>query len=121
MFKNWFAQKYRDWRGDDITRASSITAFARWLGINQQVVDGYLKGDNVPRHRSTIDKLVAKFGPEVYKVLGMEVTPLDQVISEVTKLPEEAYPELLSKIQDLLQEYQVQELPSGRGRIPPPR
>ena len=100
MFKNWLGQKYRDWRGDDITRSASVAAFARWIGINQQVIDGYLKGDSVPRHRSTIERLVARFGPEVYKVLGTEITPLDQVIMEVSRLPEEAYPELLTKIQD---------------------
>lgn len=114
MFRDWLVAKYLEYRGDDISQKTSVTAFARWLGINQQAVDGYLKGDNIPTSKRIVDKLVGKYGLEVYTVLGMEISDKDKIFDEINKLPAEAYPELLKKISDLKEDYVLREISSDK-------
>jgi len=108
MFAEWLNQKYKEWRGDEITREYSVSAFARYLGITQQNVDDYLKGESVPRQTKIINKLVEKYGAEVYKAIGLNITAQEEVVIEINRLPEELYPELITRIRELRADYIAQ-------------
>ncbi len=105
MFAEWFNRKYSEWRGDEITQDYSVSAFARYLGVNQQNVDDYLKGKSVPRSNKIINRLVEKLGTEVYRALGLKINARDELIIEMNRLPPELYPELISQIRELRAAY----------------
>lgn len=73
-FNEWIAQKYLEWRGDAIGREGSVSAFSRWIGVPQSLMNDWLQaGGKKPTSAKTINALVARFGGEVYDVLG--ITP----------------------------------------------
>lgn len=65
-FKEWIWEKFEEWRKGSTNGPS---AYARYLGVKQQLVSGWLNGDYKPRMESII-KLAEKY-PDVYEVLGM--------------------------------------------------
>ncbi|OGC95326.1 MAG: hypothetical protein A2W25_05260 [candidate division Zixibacteria bacterium RBG_16_53_22] len=96
-FHDWLNKKFLKWRGDSIGLEGSKANFARWLGISPQSLDEYLnKNGQIPKHKKTIDKLVNRFGPEVYQVLGIE--PPD--ILSFSHLP----PEMRARLEAALSE-----------------
>jgi transcriptional regulator with XRE-family HTH domain len=103
MFSKWLTQKYLEWRGNAIGRESTITEFAKYLGVNQSALSAWMNGTRVPKHQETISKLTAKFGNEVFIQLGKEPTILDEIIYLVEKFPEEAHLRVLKEIQELYQ------------------
>jgi hypothetical protein len=82
-FNDWLTQKYVEWRGDAIGRDRSIKEFADWVDVSNQLMSDWMKlNGKIPKHKKTIDKLVTKFGPEVYDLLGLvqpDTIPLDQI------------------------------------------
>lgn len=71
-FWEWITQKYVEWRGNAVGNQRSITEFAEFIGVSQQVMSGWMKkSGNKPRGQQSIVKLVRAFGGEVYDVLGL--------------------------------------------------
>lgn len=68
-FKNWFWDKFEEWRKGT---TNGPTAFARYLGIKQQLVSSWLDGKYKPRNAEHISLLYQKY-PDVYEVLGLPV------------------------------------------------
>jgi acyl carrier protein len=98
-FSDWITRKYIEWRGDAIGNTRTITEFADWIGVTQSVMSSWMKrGGRVPRHQQTISKLAARFGDEVYDVLGLErpevSIPLDQLPASVRERLEAAIKEI---------------------------
>ena len=98
-FSDWITRKYIEWRGDAIGNTRTITEFAEWIGVSQQLMSGWMKrGGRVPRHQQTISKLAGRFGEEVYDVLGLErpdvPIPLDQLPASVRERLEAAIREI---------------------------
>jgi hypothetical protein len=88
-FYNWMTRKYLEWRGDAIGREKSITQFAKYIGVSQQLMTEWLReGGNIPRDKKKINKLVEKYGDEVFVVLGL-VTP--EIGARIEKLREDYY------------------------------
>ncbi len=111
-FSDWITDKYREWRGDAVGRERTITDFANYIGVNQSVVSSWMKkGGKVPKHKDSIDKLVAKFGPEVYNVLGIDAALTDDVIDPVAAMiqqfPPEDRPLVRQAVLDALAELQA--------------
>lgn len=70
-WQEWITAKYVEWRGDEIGKKGSISAFARWLGVSQKTVNSWINEGVIPRSASTINLLVSRFGGEIYDVLGI--------------------------------------------------
>jgi hypothetical protein len=105
MFDEWINQRYLEWRGERYGQDSSVKAFARHLGLTQQTVDSYLKGKSIPRQMKMINKLVDKYGADVYHELGLMIKPQEELIIEINRLPSELYPELVKQIKELRATY----------------
>ncbi len=72
-FHDWINQKFREWRGDAIGHEKTLQDFAQWLGISKSLLTYWRKKNGkIPTHKKSIDKLVEKYGIEVYDVLGLE-------------------------------------------------
>jgi len=82
-FNDCLNKKYVEWRGDAIGHERSQKEFAEWIGVSNSLLTFWLKPNGkIPKHKATIDKLVTKFGPEVYDWLGLarpDTIPLDQL------------------------------------------
>ena len=70
-FKTWFWGKFEEWRRGS---TKGPTAYARYLGVKQQLVSAWLNGDFQPRMDS-ITKLAERY-PDIYEVLKIDA-PLD--------------------------------------------
>jgi hypothetical protein len=86
-FYEWMNEKFLEWRNTSRGRDGSISQFARLFGASQQVMSKWLAKDGYkPRDSRHINALVARYGPEVYDVLGLErppQTPFDQLPESV--------------------------------------
>jgi len=82
-FNDWINQKYREFRGDAIGHERTQKEFAEWIGVSSSLLTYWRKKNGKkPKQKNTIDKLIKRFGPEVYDVLGLTQTdtiPLDQL------------------------------------------
>lgn len=81
-FKTWITQKYIDWRGDAIGNERSITDFSEFLGIKKTTLSNWMNSGNLPQKEQLINRLVDKYGEEVYVILGRKSPdPLSSVPS----------------------------------------
>lgn len=103
-FYEWIKKKYTDWSGGK----KSENQFAVYLGISQATLNAWMnKTRGVPTSKKVINKLVERYGDEVYDVLGLSRPDLrDQLIEagfpakfveELLKTREEYSRELESK------------------------
>lgn len=84
-FNEWITRKYVEWRGDAIGHERSVTEFADYVGVSQQLMSDWMKPKGKrPRSQVTIGKLVAVFGNEVYEVLDKQ--PEDENLSKLMAL-----------------------------------
>ena len=77
-FKEFINDKYVVWRGKG---RASISEFARYIGVSQQVLNRWINDGYTPSARY-LPKLAEKF-PDVYEVLGLPTPGL----SEFNSLP----------------------------------
>jgi len=71
-FSDWITGKYIQWRGPKIGAESTISAYARYIGVSQQVMSDWMKKDGkIPRSTAHIN-ILAKHYPDVYGILGLE-------------------------------------------------
>ena len=90
-FDEWITGKYLEWRGDKVGRGGTVSAFARYVGVDQSIMSYWMSGRNTPDSAKSINALVSRFGGEVYDVLGIvPVTDIeienDSSIREVVEL-----------------------------------
>ena len=97
MFRDWINRKYREWRGDKIGREGGVSAYARYINVSQQVMDGWLRG-TVPQDETNILLLYDKYGDEVYEILGRTITEKDEVVYLYGKADREMQREILKFI-----------------------
>jgi len=102
-FTEWIIEKYNEWSQDRSTggrHKDSHAAYARWIGVNQQLISSWLLGKAVPdlRSKNNIHKLAARYGTEIYDVLGIDYTVVDLLVATAYILPEEKRPELLKAL-----------------------
>ena len=70
-FSEWITRKCVEWRGDRIGSDISIEKFGELFGASHQVISLWMtKPDVKPRSHKYITALVAKYGEEVYDILG---------------------------------------------------
>jgi transcriptional regulator with XRE-family HTH domain len=117
-FRDFIRIKFAEWRG--IGR-ESLADFADYLGISQQVLSNWYNGKlkRTP-DVGTYNLLIAKYGNEVYDVLGIsspEPTALKEMIRDLKELSsaiksikenngtENASPEDLEKINSILSNF----------------
>jgi hypothetical protein len=85
-FRDWIGKKYLEWRGDKIGRESGVTFYARWLGVSPSLMSQWMNDGAVPQTTKIINKLVEKYGGEVYSVLELdapiETSDLDSMTDE---------------------------------------
>jgi hypothetical protein len=67
-FSDWMNQQFITWRGK--TRRT-VTEFAAFIGVKQQVMSSWMKPDGKAPNASSLAKIAAKLGLEVYDVLGL--------------------------------------------------
>ena len=66
---NWLMEKYLDWQRD-AGELKTAAEFAAYIGVSQPTISMWLSGKREP-HGKNVDKLAAKFGPEIYDILGL--------------------------------------------------
>ena len=101
-FSDWINAKFMDWCGK---RRRTVTEFADYLGVKQPSVSKWMKkGGPTPDMASTL-KLAARFGPEVYDVLGLvrpdEEIPFESLPTDFRRRLAEADAEILQRRHDL--------------------
>ncbi len=101
-FGDWITQKFLEWRGSAYGREGTIVEFAKEVGVSEKVMSSWMKkGGKKPRSTENINKLVAKFGPEVYVILGLPVP--DGILSRY-ELNVEQYQKIMEIIESYLTE-----------------
>lgn len=78
-FHDWINNKFIEWRGYNSGREGSKAEFARWLGISYKSLYKYFeKNGEVPKSHKVINKLIKKYGSEVYEILNIQApeTPI---------------------------------------------
>ncbi len=68
-FPEWLTAKYVEWRGDRVGRGTSMTAYAKYLGVRQSLFNEWMQGRKLPG-KVSLRKLAPKY-PDVYDVLGI--------------------------------------------------
>ena len=68
-FRDWLTAKYVEWRGDRVGRGTSMTAFAKYLGVRQSVFNEWMQGRALPG-KVSLRKLGPKY-PDIYDVLDI--------------------------------------------------
>ena len=108
-FHEWINKKFVEWRGPlTLREGGSQEKFAEWIGVSPQLMTQWLKRNGrLPTYKRTVDKLVRRFGPEVYEILKIPAPPefiqkLEAVYDELTPDQRQA---LKNKIADILDEY----------------
>jgi transcriptional regulator with XRE-family HTH domain len=79
----WLHQQFLKWeqgRG----RRSTVTEFARYLGITQQSLSSYMSGAYQPRG-ANLSKIAARLGPEIFDLVGTPRSPVDDPAMEELK------------------------------------
>jgi len=66
----FLTQKFREWEAST-KRHQTVSAFARWVGVPQPTMTRWMTGDTMPTDINNVNKLVDRFGSEVYDLLGM--------------------------------------------------
>lgn len=100
-FYKWITNKYLEWQ-KELGERKTILAFAEYLGVNSRTVTYWMQpGGKVPRSTKSINRLVDKFGLEVYEVLGLE-SPSDDLFEH---LPEDFKSEVKAALAEMNQRF----------------
>jgi DNA-binding transcriptional regulator YiaG len=75
-FKDWFYQKYTEWRGRS---RRSWAGFAAYLGISQAIVSNWANDHRASPEGYQVIIAIAHQYPEIYRVLGLPVPYGDEV------------------------------------------
>lgn len=104
-FKEWITQQYLEWRGDAYGRTNTVSDFADYLDVKQQMVSSWMNGNSKPSLKS-INKLAFRLGYEVYDVLEI---PEDErpVRYDIRKLIQKVPPENQEELRDLIERYLI--------------
>lgn len=104
-FHNWITRKYVEWRGSAIGHERSISEFAEYIGVSQQLMSGWMKpGGMVPRSQKSINKLVAVYGAaEVYEALGLDA-PKSQD-EELRQIPPELREQFIQDRKEFIRQW----------------
>ena len=70
-FNAWITRKYVEWRGDKVGREGTVSAFARWVGVDQSNMAYWMTGGKTPESAKSINALVSRFGGETYDILNL--------------------------------------------------
>jgi transcriptional regulator with XRE-family HTH domain len=83
--KDWLNQKFRDWEKSQ-GKAQSYYAFARFLGVSQSSLSGWLSGAVDPAG-DEVALIAGKLGQEIYTLMGNKPVAQTQsdTISEAMK------------------------------------
>jgi len=87
-FKDWFYQKYVEWRGRS---RGSLAGFAAHLGVSQAIVSNWANGHRAGPEGYQVITTIARKYPEVYGVLGLPM-PYGNEVQQIA----EAWPGLTS-------------------------
>jgi len=71
-YSAWLTKKFREWESN-IGRRQSVSAFARYLDVNQASLSRWMNGDGPPNYENIL-KIADKLGPETYQVFDIETT-----------------------------------------------
>jgi transcriptional regulator with XRE-family HTH domain len=69
--KDWLNEKFHDWETAQ-GRSQSYFAFARYLGVSQTALAGWISGTGEPTDED-LAVIAAKLGPGVYSAAGMRL------------------------------------------------
>lgn len=84
-WQDWITGKYLDFRGNQMGRGGSVSAFARWVGVKQQVMNSWINEGAIPDAAKSINALVDRFGGEVYDILNL-TPPIDVESTDIQAL-----------------------------------
>ena len=87
-FKDWFYQKYTEWRGHS---RRSLAGFAAHLGISQAIASNWVNGHRAGPEGYQVITAIARKYPEVYGVLVLPL-PYGNEVQQIA----EAWPGLMS-------------------------
>ena len=88
---------FRAWEKES-GRRQTVSAFARFLGMNQVTINRYMNGDSKPEGKN-LRKLAKRLSPEIYLIVGEEI-PDDFYALDLTGLP----PSLIKRIESAIVE-----------------
>ncbi len=79
-FYDWIKKKYSDWSGGK----KSENQFAVYIGISQATLNAWMnKTRGIPTSKKIINKLVERYGDEVYDVLGLTRPDIRDLLIEM--------------------------------------
>ncbi|OGC95275.1 MAG: hypothetical protein A2029_01465 [Chloroflexi bacterium RBG_19FT_COMBO_47_9] len=114
-FHDWLYEKYIEWRGEHSGREGSKAEFARWIGITDKSLFQYfMKEGQIPKSPQIINKLVNKYGDEVYEVLNIHEPEISILkIEEILpKLNQNQQIKFMRRLNQILDEFINNELGS---------
>jgi hypothetical protein len=68
---NWLELKFAEWQPAQDRSQRSLTAFAAYLGIKQQLLDTLINGKRTSISAQTADSIAARLGPEIYDLVRL--------------------------------------------------
>jgi hypothetical protein len=87
VFSDWMTKKFVEWRDSLIGQDGSMKKFAIFIGVSSQLMQKWTTsiemGGSVPNELATIKKLYAKYGQEVYDVLGIEMGDIGEELDQI--------------------------------------
>lgn len=69
---NWLELKFAQWQPAQERSQRSLTAFAAYLGIKQQLLDTLINGKRTSISNQTANSIAARLGPEIYDLVGLQ-------------------------------------------------
>ena len=103
-FYEWITQKYLAWQAE-LGERKSVSAFAKYVDVPQTTMSGWMQPDGTfPRKLEHINKLAARFGPEVYEVLGLELPSSEHPLSSAQPSLQQKFDRALSQANQRLTE-----------------
>jgi hypothetical protein len=84
FFRDFIRDKFAEWRGKG---RETLVDYAKYIGVSQQVISNWYNGGLKQRPNPKLySLLIAKYGVEVYDVLGIPRPSEEDILSD---LPEE--------------------------------
>jgi len=118
-WRQYLRKRYVEYRGDATGNKRNKSDFAREIGVSPQLFNDWMpedetKENKLPKHKTTIDKLVKYFGPEVYDVLELPrpglLESIDRLIETIpANISGSKQEGLLQRIERAIQDYVEEE------------
>lgn len=68
---HWLDQQFLEWRATQDRKHGSLTAFANYLGIKEELLNLFVNGRRTSMSQVTADRIADKLGDEIYDLVDL--------------------------------------------------